>query len=209
MGAVELPTRHDVAETYFPRKERDRACEWRSFLYAATRRPITSHRCWCMATASHIDSASLEPHKSRETPLGDGAAVAAEFAVNCRLGSPQGISCRNTLRTAYARHAGYFRVRTNDLRLSSPVNSRLRGRLNCFVSETLGWRKLPASPQKGDGFLRIHLVPDGVTWSSALPEHYLIADLQWSRPTSFKEGRIIDLPLGTNVEFVIYGGVQN
>jgi hypothetical protein len=74
-----------------------------------------------------------------------------------------------------------------------------------YLGSMKGVINLPLSPQKTDGFLRIQLVPDGMTWSSALPEHYLIADLQWSRPTSFKDGQVIDLPLGTNVEFAIYG----
>jgi hypothetical protein len=74
-----------------------------------------------------------------------------------------------------------------------------------YLGAVKGVVNLSASPQKTDGFLRIQLVPDGMTWSTALPEHYLIADLQWLRPTSFAGGRISDLPLGTNVEFAIYG----
>jgi hypothetical protein len=74
-----------------------------------------------------------------------------------------------------------------------------------YLGMVKGVVNLSASPQKTDGFLRVQLVPNGTTWSSALPEHYLVADLRWSRPTSFSGGRISDLPLSTNVEFAING----
>jgi len=74
-----------------------------------------------------------------------------------------------------------------------------------YLGSVKGIVNLPTSPERTDGFLRIQLVTNSVAWSSALPEHYLIADLQWSRPTSFSGGHVTDLPLGTNVEFAIYG----
>jgi hypothetical protein len=75
------------------------------------------------------------------------------------------------------------------------------GTVQCVLS-------LPASPAKTDGFLRIQLVPDGESlqsWNTIVHTHHLVADLQWQRPTSFSSSGISDLPLGTNVEFAIYG----
>jgi hypothetical protein len=64
---------------------------------------------------------------------------------------------------------------------------------------------LPRSPEKSDGFLRVHLIREGTVQVSAVPEAYLVADLQWSRPTSFSGGRVTDLPLGTTIAFAIHG----
>jgi len=74
-----------------------------------------------------------------------------------------------------------------------------------FLGSMKGVINLPTPPEKSDGFLRIQLVPDDISGNSTLPEHYLIADLQWSRPTRFTGGQVVDLPIGADVEFAIYG----
>lgn len=56
--------------------------------------------------------------------------------------------------------------------------------------------------------MRIYLVPEAHAmprWESALPEHFLIADLKTQRPTHYSNGRFSELPLGATIEFAIYG----
>ena len=71
-----------------------------------------------------------------------------------------------------------------------------------------GHVSLNAAPRKGDGTLRLYLIPTAVPlekWSASKPEHYLIADLHDNFPVNFGNQKITDFPLTRTVDFVFYG----
>ena len=78
----------------------------------------------------------------------------------------------------------------------------------CYLGTIKGQVSLDANPKRGDGTLRLYLIPRTVPlakWSKFRPEHYLIADLCSEFPTYFAGQTTKDLQLGRSIDFALYG----
>ena len=67
---------------------------------------------------------------------------------------------------------------------------------------------LSAAPRKGDGSLRLYLIPATLPlekWSDSKPEHYLIADFQDDFPVEYVGQQLKDFPLTQAIDFVFCG----
>lgn len=83
--------------------------------------------------------------------------------------------------------------------------SRNRYRL---LGNVKGRVRFPVPPSKGEGSLRFYLIPESTPlarWSSTRPVHYLIADLRYSYPSRFIQGKLEDESLRQWVDFAIEG----
>jgi hypothetical protein len=77
-----------------------------------------------------------------------------------------------------------------------------------FLGTVSGRIILDAAPKKGEGTLRLYLIPESIPlekWSETQPEHYLIADLLNNFPTMFEEQTTKNFPLTKQIAFEIYG----
>jgi hypothetical protein len=77
-----------------------------------------------------------------------------------------------------------------------------------YLGTVKGRVSLNAAPKKGNGTLRLYLIPTAVPlekWSASQPEHYLVADFDEGFPVQFEDGKIRDFPLGRSVDFAFYG----
>lgn len=77
-----------------------------------------------------------------------------------------------------------------------------------YLGTVKGRASLNAAPKKGDGTLRLYLIPSAVPlekWSASQPEHYLVADLGDNFPVVFEDGKNNNFPLGRSIDFAFYG----
>ena len=77
-----------------------------------------------------------------------------------------------------------------------------------YLGSVKGKVSLGAAPKKGDGILRLYLIPTSIpltNWANIRPEHYLIADLRSDFPIDFSGQTIRDLQLGPSINFALNG----
>ena len=77
-----------------------------------------------------------------------------------------------------------------------------------FLGTIKGQVALSVAPKKGDGTLRLYLIPTDVPlekWSGSRPQHYLIADLHSNFPMELEDQKMKDFPLGRTIDFIFYG----